>query len=163
MSASKKMLHCLKEKETSMNCSKRRTNILLYAEGLLDKRESLALETHMRECNDCRKFMLYVKESLMSVESEKNTGSNPFMATRVLNEMEKRRQPVRYIKRWVPAFMFLLLFFMAIIGGINLGKIYSDIIRYNNNELQEEMSYIDDIEQEQIENFFMTLNKTGNE
>jgi predicted anti-sigma-YlaC factor YlaD len=163
MSASKKMIHCLKGKETNMNCSKGRTNILLYAEGLLDKRESLALESHMKECSDCRKFMLYVKESLKSIESEKNTVSNPFMATRVLNEMGKRRQPVRYIKRWVPAFSFVILFILAIIGGINLGKVYSNIIRSNNNELQEEMSYIDDIEQEQIENFFMTSNITVDE
>ena len=51
----------------------------------------------------------------------------------------------------------------AVIGGINLGKLYSRTILSNKNELQEEVSYIDDIEQEQIENFFMTSNETGNE
>ncbi|HKK42914.1 MAG TPA: zf-HC2 domain-containing protein [Bacteroidales bacterium] len=146
-----------------MNCRNYRTDILLYAEGLLDKEKSQALESHMKECSECRSFMTYVKASFKLIQSEKNAEPNPFLATRILNEMDSRRQPVPPVKRWVPAFAFVILLIAAVIGGINLGKLYSRTILSNTNELQEEMSYFDDLEQEQIETFFMTSNETGNE
>lgn len=163
MSASKQEHPCLNGKEKIMNCKKPRTDILLYAEDLLDENERQAVELHMEECRDCREFMVYVKNSLLAAEREKNIESNPFLATRILNALETRRHKGSPFRRWVPAFAFAILFMAAVIGGINLGKLYSRTILSNKNELQEEVSYIDDIEQEQIENFFMTSNETGNE
>ncbi len=146
-----------------MNCRNYRTDILLYAGGELDREKSQALEMHMKECGECRAFMNYVEESFNLIQLERNAEPNPFLATRILNEMEKRSQPVPSVKRWIPAFAFVILLIAAVIGGINLGKLYSQTIFSNSNKLQEEMSYFDDLEQEQIETFFMTSNETGNE
>ena len=81
----------------------------------------------------------------------------------ILNALDSSRHRVRKDVKWVPAFAFAIMLVAAVIGGINLGKLYSRTILSNKNELQEEMSYIDDLEQEQIENYFMTSNETGNE
>ncbi len=163
MSASKLKHPCLNGKEKIMNCKKQRTDILLYAEDLLDENDRRDVELHMEACRDCREFMVYVKKSLLAAEREKNIEPNPFLATRIMNALEAKQHKGSTIRRWVPGFAFAILFVAAVIGGINLGKLYSRTILSNKNELQEEVSYIDDIEQEQIENFFMTSNETGNE
>ena len=127
MSASKMKQDCLKGKETIMGCKKSRTDILLYAEGLLEKESSRALESHLHVCSECREFLVFVKESLLTIEREKNTDPNPFMATTILNALDSSRHRVRKDVKWVPAFAFAIMLVAAVIGGINLGKLYSRI------------------------------------
>ncbi len=146
-----------------MNCKIIHDDLFLYAERSLPSDRMKTVESHLEECEDCRRFIEYLKESLMVIEREKESDYNPFLGTRILAELESVRERSLFKRKWVTAFAFVTLLIVAIIGGINLGKLYSLTIIPHNNELQEEMSYIDDLEQEPIEIFFMTDNNGSNE
>jgi predicted anti-sigma-YlaC factor YlaD len=147
-----------------MNCKILRTDLFLYAEGSLPSDRMKTVESHLEECEACRIFSEYLQESLIVIAREKESEHNPFLSTRILTELESVREIRPLFKRkWVTAFAFVTLLILAVIGGINLGKLYSATIISHENELQEEMSYIDDLEQEPIEMFFMTDNNGSNE
>jgi predicted anti-sigma-YlaC factor YlaD len=147
-----------------MNCKILHNGLFLYAEGSLPSDRMKTVESHLEECEGCRRFIEYLQESLMVIEREKESDHNPFLSTRILAELESVREirPL-FRRKWITAFAFVTLLIVAVIGGLNLGKLYSLTIIPHTNELQEEMSYIDDLEQEPIEMFFMTDNNGSNE
>lgn len=163
MSASYLNGYCLKYKLKQMDCRDLGYDIFLYAENLLTGNRKEILERHLVDCKECRDFLGYVKVSLQVLEDEKQTEANPFLSTRILAAKEAEEQLKPVVRRWAPALAFVILFVAAIFGGITLGKLYSQTIASSGSDVQEEMSYIDDLEQEQIETFFMTSNDTNNE
>ncbi len=101
---------------------------------------------------------------MLVIEKEKEVKPNPFIYTRVMAGLESKRRiaPAR-TKKLIPAFAFTLILIASVIGGINLGKLYSSVAYDHSNELQEEVSYFDELEQEKIETFFLNLNCEENE
>ncbi|HUX59166.1 MAG TPA: zf-HC2 domain-containing protein [Bacteroidales bacterium] len=147
-----------------MKCNCLNSDLILYAEGSLPPERSDDLEFHIAECSECMEFLQFLKKLMTVVEKDKEIGQNAFLYTRIMAKMGADEKQTRFeLKRLIPAFAFSTILMAGIFGGINLGKLYSGSISGYSNDLQEEISYIDDIKQESIEAFFLTSNDEEDE
>ncbi len=147
-----------------MKCNILNSDLILYAEGTLPPERRAHVESHIANCSECSEFHAFLVGSFTVVEKDKEVVTNPFFYTRVMARLDtdKNRGGFR-LKRVMPAFVLSTLLIAGILAGINIGKLYSvDNLLYT-SDLQEEISYLDDIQQESIESFFLTLNEDENE
>ena len=156
-------MNCLNQKEIKMKCNCLNSDLILYAEGSLPPERSDDLESHIAECSECHEFLSFLMKSMTLVESDKETAQNPFLYTRIIAKLEAdEKQSWFQLKRVIPALAFSTILIAGVMAGINIGKLYSANSAYS-NDLQEEISYIDDIKQESIETFFLTSNDEEDE
>ena len=147
-----------------MKCKILNNDLISYAEGSLSAERKDHIDSHLTHCSDCNEFVSFLRQSLLAIEKDKEVAVNTFMYTRVVTRLDAdERHSYINAKKIIPAFAFSFLLLLGIIGGINLGKLYSDSIPGYSIELQEEISYIDDIKQEPIEVFFSTSNEAEDE
>ncbi len=146
-----------------MKCKIPDRDLIIYAEGSLSAEGKDYLESHLAECSECRDFLSFLEESMEVVQNDKKINPNPFLFTRILSgiEVAEKGQP-RYSKKLIPAFAFSFLFVAGILGGVFMGRLYSGNSDYS-NDLQEEVSYFNDIRQESIETFFLSTDDDENE
>ena len=153
-----------KSKRKTMKCKIPHSDLILYAENSLQTERREYLESHLAECSECRDFLAFLEESLMVVEEEKVISNNPFLYTRIMARLVSNEEPsLNYINKYIPSFAFSLFLIASILGGINLGRLYSGNTTDYSADLQEEISYVDDLRQESIETFLFTLNDDENE
>ena len=142
-----------------MKCNILNSDLILYAEGSLPAEKRVILESHVAECAECREFLAFLVKSMNIVDKDKETAQNPFLYTRIMAKLEADEKTAWFqLKRVIPALAFSTILLAGILGGINIGKLYSGTIPGYSNDLQEEISYLDDITQESIETFFLTSN-----
>jgi anti-sigma factor RsiW len=147
-----------------MNCNIPDNDLYLFADGSLSDERRLKVESHLTECKECREYLSFIEKSIMVIEKDKEISQNPFLFTRIMAKLEaSNKSHWSHAKKTVPSFVFSLFLAGVIIGGINLGRLYSTNTSYYNNDLQEEISYLDDIKQESIETFFITKNDEEND
>ena len=147
-----------------MRCNNTNSNLIFYAENSLTARRRAQIESHLEECPDCREYLSFIRESMLVIENEKEVKPSPFIYTRIMAGLESKRKIAQgRTKKLIPAFAFTVILIVSVIGGINLGKLYSSVTYDYSNELQEEVSYFDELEQEKIETFFLNLNDEENE
>jgi predicted anti-sigma-YlaC factor YlaD len=150
-------------KRKRMKCRTLNNDLFLYAEGRLpqDKREYL--ESHLKECSGCREYLAFLRKSMIIIEKDREVEHNPFLYSRVVSKLESPdNYQWIYIKRLIPSMAFIVLLVVGVLGGINIGRLYSGTDIYS-NELKEEIMYLDDIKQESIETFFLTSNDEEDE
>ena len=142
-----------------MKCNKISNDLISYADGSLSAERRDHIDSHIEDCSECKEFLFSLEEALKVIEKDKEVNENSFLYTRLLAKLDTKEKDSRFIaKRFIPAFAFSAILLIGILGGINLGKLYSESTSGYSNELQEEISYIHDIRQEPIENFFLTSN-----
>jgi Putative zinc-finger len=139
-----------------MKCRIPDRDLFLYAENSLSAEAKDQIEAHLAECSECTQFLSFLKESMKVVKKDKEINPNPFLFTRILSRIENEKEEPGYSKKMVPAFVFSFLLVAGILGGVFMGSLYSGNSNYS-NDLQEEVSYFNDIRQESIETFFLTI------
>ena len=148
----------------SMNCSKPYPDLIFYLEGTLDEVRIKEIESHLSECTVCSAFLISMKNSLTVIEEEKKVLSNPFFYTRLSVKLEAKSEKKFFkLKRFIPALVAATLFAGGVITGINIAKVFSTP-QYNSEvALTQERGYLDELDQEAIETYFLTTNEPGNE
>jgi len=147
-----------------MKCKNLNSDLILYAENTLPAGRKARLDSHLEECSDCREFLSFIRDSLITIEKEREIRPNQFLFTRVMAGLESGKQHTKsHSKKLIPAFAFSAILVAAVIGGINLGKLYSLRSSAYSDDLKEEIGYLDDIKQEPIEIFFLTSNSESDE
>lgn len=145
-----------------MKCKIPDRNFILYAEGSLTAEAKDQIESHLAECSECTQFLSFLEESMNVIQKDKEINPNPFLITRILSGIENEKAEPEYSKKLVPAFVFSFILVAGILGGVFMGSLYSGNSNYS-NDLQEEVSYFNDIRQESIETFFLTTDDIENE
>ncbi len=145
-----------------MKCKILNNDLILYAEDSLPSERRDTLESHLKECSECREFLVFLRESMVIIEQDKVVDHNPFLYTRIMAKLEPKER-YSHVKKLIPALTFSLILLAGIFVGIDLGKYF-----FGNNppysaDLHEEIRYLDDIKQEPIETFFITSNNENNE
>jgi anti-sigma factor RsiW len=147
-----------------MKCSEINKDLVFYAEGSLSDERRTAVENHISECSACKEFLIFLNETFRHVEIEKKIVENPFFYTRVMLRLQKREirnNPL--LVRLIPNLIAAAVFTAAIVGGVNLGRLYSGNYEDNSVVMNEEIRFLDEIKQEPIESWFLTLNDDDNE
>lgn len=152
------------KKHKEMNCMEIHTDLLHYAEGSLSGNRKRIVEEHLAACSSCNKYFAFLRDSLNHIETEKQYTPDPFLYTRVKARMEREKKEsgsavIQMVTRLSAAAVILL----AIAGGITLGRLYSGYIRDNNQLMSKEVMYIDELKQETVESFLLTINEKEDE
>jgi len=121
-----------------------------YLEGKLDPAGKVQIEAHLRECRECNDFYRIQSLARRVIEAEKELVVNPFLATRVMTQIENSEiQRVTGLKGFLrPAFIAVSMA-AAIFAGVMIGSI--PLRSQNNKSLPVELSLIDDTTLESID------------
>jgi hypothetical protein len=144
-------------KTEMMKCRIFDNDLMLYAEGSLDGKKKAAVETHLSECHDCRSALAVISDTRILIEKEKSMVPNQFLFTRIIAGLDSgKMNHYEYKRILVPAMVASFLILVAVLGGMNLGRLL-----YMNHEdvsyiIQQENRSLNDLKQESIENFFLT-------
>lgn len=133
-----------------MNCQHCQKELDAYLEGKLDPAGKVQIEAHLRECRECNDFYRIQSLAGRVIETEKELVVNPFLATRVMTQIENSEiQRVTGLKGFLrPAFIAVSMA-AAIFAGVMIGSIPLSI--QSNKSLPVELSLIDDTTLESID------------
>jgi len=111
-----------------MDCKQIQKKLIFYIEGDLDSVESAKIISHIEVCKECEFLLSQLKSSLLFLEQEKQTETNPFFFSRVMAGLEKEPKQ-SFIINWLRRKQYSLqivgysiLVFLAITAGHYLGK-----------------------------------------
>lgn len=138
-----------------MNCELCKKELEAYLEGRLPEGIRVQVKAHLDSCQDCT--AVYQLESLASrvISEEMAVESNPFLATRVMAEIEaiEQRQinsihiPV-YRKVLKPAIVIISVA-AAIFIGVLVGNVYQPVS--DSNKIPVELTYMNDAALESVD------------
>ena len=147
-----------------MKCTISHKNLFNYAENTLSPDLKDQIDSHLLTCSECRDYLTFLKDAISVIQKDKEISPNPFLFTRIITELEGNdKRELTYAKRYIPEFVFSFVLVAGILGGIFMGSLYSGTSPAYTNDLQEEVSYINDIRQESIETFFLITDNDENE
>jgi hypothetical protein len=152
------------KRRKQMKCTRPVSDLIFYAEGTLNTEKIPEIELHLSDCTMCKEFLESVKTALSYIESDKVIEVNPYFYTRVESRMQSMvtHVPVSF-KRFIPALVAATIFIGGVLTGINIGKLLP-VSQYKSEEaLTQERKYLDELDQESIETFFLTTNGGENE
>lgn len=135
-----------------MNCQDIHHKSIDYLEGLLSNRESGDFRQHMQSCPACRAYMAFIKEAYALPEQEKQQTANPFMATRVLERLQRRpvSAPLSGSLRWLQHAIAVALLLLGIWFGVQMGT-HIQSKQDSHVQMKYTTAYLlDDINQENI-------------
>lgn len=143
-----------------MECKKCKENLIFFYESSLKKSVMDNIRQHIENCTDCKKAYKQIARSFEVINKEKQIVLNPFIATRIIQEIENESniRNVGIIRKLQLAFYTLMVVF-ALSIGILLGNSYQ-LIESNGlatNQIDE--LFINDFEQENIELTIITDNE----
>jgi len=142
----------------TMKCKEPLSDLIFFAEGSLQSERVADIEGHLTQCAVCSDFLVLLKKSLGTIEEEKIQPDDPFFFTRLMAHKQKKEQytPVS-LKRFIPAAVAIFLFIGGVLTGINIGKLYPATQYKSEEVLTQERGYLDELDQESIESFFLTV------
>jgi predicted anti-sigma-YlaC factor YlaD len=140
-----------------MNCNLCKQELEAYREGRLPDGIVAQVSAHLVSCKDCAD--IYQMEALANrvINEEKEVQSNPFLATRVMAEIETLGQNGVISKR-IPVFtrvlkpvLITISIFTAILLGVLVGNIYQPSRQLS--KIPIEMTYMNDAALESVSLF----------
>jgi len=144
-----------------MNCKEVNKNLIFYIDGELKPEKETEIQEHLMNCKDCNILFLNLKESMAIITQEKEAKPNPFLFTRIQEEISNLEEPRKaYILRpnfikVLQAVTLSLLLVVGVIFGISMGN----SIQYQTPEqsmvYQSDEFYLNDLQQETIEAFLL--------
>jgi hypothetical protein len=148
----------------TMKCSKPDSDLIFYLEGTLSDDRITEIEAHLSKCQVCSGFLDAMKRSFDAIEKEKVVLNDPFFYTRLVpRKVVKTTYIAIPFKKFVPALIAATLFAGGVFTGINIGKLFPAAQYKSEEVLTKERSYLDELDQESIETFFLTINNGENE
>jgi hypothetical protein len=147
-----------------VKCIQPDSDLIFYLEGSLSKERVSDLESHLSVCRVCSGFLESMKLSLRSIDKEKDIIHDPFFYTRVMARRQTGGMTKTItFKRFIPALVAATLFTGGVFTGINIGKLFPFAQHKTEEVLTQEKGYLDELNQESIESFFITTNEGENE
>ena len=111
-----------------MNCQLCKELSDAFAEDRLTSDTKAQVEAHIRECKECRELYSLLVLAEKVIKQEKETVSNPFLATRVMALLENSEisnyNQVPFFKRVLRPVLITTALAAAIFYGIIIGNIY---------------------------------------
>ena len=139
-----------------MNCKKIQSDLIFFFYKELPEAKYQIIEAHLQECEKCNLIFLKLKSSLSVIETEKEIEVNPFIYTRIqqqiaqISNKQNAREFVPVFKRiFQPALITLVIIF-GLLLGIFIGNHYqtNNNSIYLTNQSQTEEYYLNDFQQE---------------
>jgi predicted anti-sigma-YlaC factor YlaD len=144
-----------------MNCKNCRTDLIGYIRGTLQPDLGVRIREHLDGCMECRSFADYLATTLDVIRMEREMTPDPFLATRIegiLSGHTHARPGLSLVTRLIPALTFSIFVLAGIGGGFTLGKMISPKAAEGQIAKDELTILIDELQQEPMEAFFMSLN-----
>jgi predicted anti-sigma-YlaC factor YlaD len=111
-----------------MNCQLCKNLSEAYAEGSLTSDTKSKVEAHIADCEECREVFRLQSLAGSIIKHEKETVSNPFLATRVMALIEdseiRSYSQVPLFKRVIRPVLITTALAAALFYGIIIGNIY---------------------------------------
>ncbi len=135
-----------------MNCQLCQKNLEAYSGDNLPPDMKTQLEAHLYTCNECSEILRLQSITDSVIEQEKKLTSNPFLATRIMAEIENIETPVKTVSLLTrvlrPALLTASLA-AAIFSGIMIGSISRPAD--TGNRIPMELALIDDARIESVD------------
>ena len=145
-----------------MNCKEVNKNLIFFIEGELQPEKETELQEHLKDCLDCNALFMNLKETMAIITTEKETRPNPFLYTRIQEEISNLEEP-RKVFVLKPNFINILqpvtlsfLLLTGVIFGISLGNSFQYQTPGQSMVYQSDEFYLNDLQQETIETFLLT-------
>ena len=103
-----------------MDCTEVEELIWFYSEGSLPESSMIQVKEHLQQCSVCSGLHAEIDHALTLLDAEKQVTANPFLITRIIQQMENSRQnkQIFSLNTAIRSFMVTSL---AILAGILLG------------------------------------------
>ena len=139
-----------------MDCQTTHDNLIFYLDNELPAEKHNRIEQHLRNCEDCREFLSFLKMEMQVISEEKNPEVSPYFYTRLSAKLQDHAeyQPANPWLRIVQPAFFSILLLLAIYGGLQIGTYTSS----GTNQLPAANTSIllmNDFEAEPIESFIL--------
>ncbi len=143
-----------------MTCDRIHGSLIFYLEGSLSGHEMEAVQQHLTECPECALFLEQLEGSLQVIETEKKIESNPFLITRIEQQIETMQE--KKSNSFFPAFqkilqpaMLALLLIASVMAGMKMGESLTpqNLDQITANEA--DWTYFNEMQQEPIEAFLL--------
>ncbi len=122
-----------------MKCKEIHNQINPYLSGLLDDKKRELFESHIEACVLCKQLINEVNATIISADDEQRLQPDPFLATRLLQDIENRKENRLFAKvqRILQPVALVALLFIGAYLGIGLGNSFvseSDGLTINESE-----------------------------
>jgi len=113
-----------------MKCNDVRHKLIPFINNELDSKQIDNINIHLGKCEHCQRIYEFTKNSLITINNDKRTESNPFFYQSVMAKMEKTYESKKLsisqniLKYSVAA----MLSIMSIVGGSYIGSFGAEII-----------------------------------
>lgn len=138
-----------------MNCNECQTKITSYPEEKTSPETLRSIKTHLESCKNCRSFYAASGWVDAFVAEEKQVKVNPFMATRVLAQIEKQKAAKAgsvFIHSLNPQPLLVAAsIVLALFLGVSAGSFYQPTNIAE--QVPEELLYLNDAEMESLTYF----------
>lgn len=128
-------------------CENIEPKLIFYFYEELSETEKLQVEEHLQNCPKCLQSYKKISTGLSVVEVEKKQAVNPFIATRVLQEISEKRSKQVTVRRFLQPALATAAVVTGIMFGVYFGSMYQTENNYQSNTYQEEY-YFNDIQQD---------------
>lgn len=130
-------------------------DLIFYIDNELSAEKRIAVEKHLEECSDCRSFLVFLKEEMQIIETEKNQEVSPFFYTRLSARLEEKQvyQTQSPLVRLAQPAFFSLILLAGIYGGLKLGSNASSLLV--NQQTSSGVQMLNDFAAEPIESFLL--------
>ncbi len=140
-----------------MNCQLCQKEMEEYREGRLPEGIRVQVEKHLNNCKACAEMYNLESIAYKVIDQEKEIQSNPFLATRIMAQIEEMEHKKSTFES-VPAFQRILKpaligisVSFALFAGVIMGNLYSS--GEANKAIPVEMAYMDDASMEAVNLF----------
>lgn len=137
-----------------MNCNLCKHELEAYHEGRLPEGIRVQIQEHLDECSGCA--TVYQLEVLANrvIDEEKSVQPNPFLATRIMAQIEAQKQSrsstelIPLYRRALKPALVTLSLAAAVLAGVLTGSIYKPA---SQQKVPVELTYINDAALESVE------------
>lgn len=147
-----------------MKCKEIHNQISPYLGGLLDEKRLELFESHLDGCVLCKQLVNEVSATMISADDEQRLLPDPFLSTRLLQEIENRAENRLFtrIQRILQPVAIVTMLFIGAYLGIGLGNSFrsnqDELIKAESETLIADFLF-NDIDYESIELFLLEEKK----
>lgn len=100
--------------------------IIEYLEGKLSGEELEVVETHLKQCDQCRASLKVYTDYFKIIEQQKKVAVKPFLMTRIKARIESKAQTNRLVWGYLRPALASFIIIIALYSGFLFGTKYTD-------------------------------------
>ncbi len=147
-------------KQNKMKCKEIHKGINSYLEGKMDSKNQDLFNAHLEACSSCKKLVEEVSTTLSSFDQVNKLQPDPFMYTRLMQEIENRSKTGLWInfQRIIQPIAAAAVLIIGMFIGIGIGNNYSmdgEVLASAESQTLMDDYLFNDIEYEAVEIFLL--------